>query len=419
MAREDDTKVRARLLPETTLETKTATLAVRPLRLAFLVRARASEEDVLTYLAYCSSVWGGVFNALIPTDGESLTEDWWRVIRAHDPDKVVCCGPISPALRREVEDTVQPFAVVDWTDRGASEHSSGLATFGSVPMGLILWHVYKLHRPVEESNIRMVTPHQAGPLALCAAAQFGTVDEELSRIYGEGLRAQQVDLGLDDFEQYLDVLTQFRDRLSPLDMTKWNLSTFSEEGIAPPGFNLVLLSATRWVEDLCVFWNLRMVPQVVYRESVLAPIELLRGKKNLQRLADWCNANVGPTNHLNLVSTTVPPRRLRRLSRRLKGLLIKRLQQVHIWHGRFGISKFRVYESEQARELRIENRTFSFFRPEPSFSDSIRANEEWVADVDFRGRRYLGKGYIPPRYAGVCRLLSGEPSDWTRDAARG
>lgn len=421
MSKARDRKVKARLLPEMSVETRAATVAVRPLRLAFLINIDAPEERLLKYLAYNSSIWGGIYNCLVPTDGESLTEDWWRVLRMHDPDRIVFCDPGTPALRKQIEDTVQPFAILAWSDDVAAQHSSGIDSFGSLTLRHLLLHIYKAEKPIPESksNIRLPTYHDDSLYRVCAAAQLGVLDEELTSVYIEAFRADSIDLGQDDLQQYLEGLNQFSGRLSPLNMTKWNLSTSSEGGISPPGFNLVLLSEKWSVEAVCVFWNLRMTPEIVYKKSLLLPIEILKGSPNLRTLAEWCNENVRSTNHLNLVSPGVNKRRLVRLRDRLKPLLDNRFAGLDIWHAGFGISRFRAYETKQPQEVRIENRVFSLVRPAPIFGDEIRGNGEWVVDIDFRDRRRLGRGYIPPRYPRLSHLLSGEPSGLTHQASRG
>lgn len=404
-------KLKARLLKEATAEAKLAAVSLRPLRLAFLLRTDASGDTVLRCIRHSTSVWGGVLSALIPTDGQTLGEDWWQVLRNHDPDMIVCCGSVSGRLRGQIGDLVQPFNVASWPEDDMDSQSSSLVRSGSLPMARVLRHIYDVNRPIEQSRIRLAKGPEHAPLGYCAAAQFGVTDDDLTEIYTEAFRAEVTDLGGGDFSAYMAGLSAFGDHLSPLDLTRWGISTSAEEGATPAGLSLVLLGAERWIEDLCVFWNLRMCPHVVYKEVIGLPIDLLRSRSNLRVLARWCNENVQRANYINLVSATVSRRRLLGLRDRLKPLLCGRIQLVHIWHDRFGIEKFRAFESEYPREATVQDGEFKLAVPRLSLSDVTRSGDQWVLDVDFADRLGSRLGYVPPRFGGLNRLLFGQPSN--------
>ncbi len=289
--------------------------------------------------------------------------------------------------------------------------SSSLIRSGSLPMAGVLRHVYDVNRPIEQSRVRLAKAPEHAPLRYCAAAQFGLTGDDLTEIYTEAFRAEVIDLRGGDFRAYMAGLSVFRDQLSPLDMTRWGISTSAEEGPAPAGLSLVFFGAERWIEDLCVFWNLRMCPHVVYKEVIALPIDLLRSRSNLNILARWCNENVQGANYINLVSATVSRRRLLGLRNRLKPLLGGRIQLVHIWHDRFGIERFRAFESEHPREATAEDGEFRLAVPRLKLSDVTRSGDQWVLDVDFADRFRSRLGYVPPRFGGLNRLLFGQPSN--------
>ena len=73
MTRLRDRKERAYQVPaEIPPELKTATLSVRPLRLAFLVDAQASREELLKYITYNTSIWGGGANYFVPVHDSGI-----------------------------------------------------------------------------------------------------------------------------------------------------------------------------------------------------------------------------------------------------------------------------------------------------------------------------------------------------------
>lgn len=410
VAKTSDAQTKARLLPDVTTETRLVTASLRPLRLAFLLRTDASSETALACLRHNSSVWGGMFNALIPTDGEVLSEDWWRVLRYHDPDMIVCCGSVGARLREQMGDLIQPFDVHQWSDDNATTLSSVLARSGSVPMTRVLLHLYKTKRPIEGPPIGLPSGPSDPTLRYCAAAQLGETDNQLTQIYKDLFHAETIELTDADFRGYIDGLSRFRDFWSPLDMTTWDLSASSESVGLRSGLSIVLLSREHWIEDLCVFWNLRMFPEVMYKDVVALPIDMLRSPSNLRALAAWCNEKVERTNYVNLVSVGVSRRRLVRLRDRLRPLLGGRIQFVNVWYDRFWVPRFRAHEGEQSREVTIEDIAFRLAVPQPRFSDSAGRTDRWVVDVDFAHRLVPILGYVPPRFVGLNHLLLAEPS---------
>jgi len=409
MTRHRESKERARpIRSNSSVEKRRATVSVRPLRLAFVINTGTAQRELIKYLAYNTSIWGGAYNCLIPTDGQSLSDDWWGILRRHDPDKVVFCGGNSPELIKQIEDIIQPFALLNWNDNVARDHGQGIDLFGCIPLRFVLWHVFEQEQPISQSDIRLPLHQQDSPWNLCIAAQIGALDESLAKVYTEALHAEYVDLEVGDLGGYLAALSSFSGRVSPLDMTRWNLSTLSESASLISGFSMVLYGENS-IADACLFWNLRMSPAIVSKGTLLVPINTLRSQRNLQTLADWCNENVRGTNHMTLVSATVDRRRLARLQTRLKVLLKKQLQFVDVWYSGFSISQFQAYEAQVHEEVVVENRVFAFKNPLPTFGERTRSGMEWVTDADFREHIRPGRGYILPRYPQLNQLLAGEP----------
>lgn len=64
---------------ETSSEKKQASLISRPLRLAFIIREDLSLDNLWYLLTYISSIWGGIYSCLVPTDGKKFPILIWRV----------------------------------------------------------------------------------------------------------------------------------------------------------------------------------------------------------------------------------------------------------------------------------------------------------------------------------------------------
>jgi hypothetical protein len=69
---------------------KTLHASVRPARVAILIdKADADWQDTcLRIIEFYSQLWGGAQNIIVPTDGTTITEHFWALLEAFDPDHV-------------------------------------------------------------------------------------------------------------------------------------------------------------------------------------------------------------------------------------------------------------------------------------------------------------------------------------------
>lgn len=403
-------QIRGRLITAGHIVThEVASVAVRPLRLAFLISETTPKDQLLKYVQYNSSVWGGFYNTLIPTDGQSLKAYWWQTLLALSPDKVIVCGAASEDLLEELNRRVQPYQFWKWSDDALGGQKVERDAFGGVPHAYQLLHIYEASRPISKSNFRIAGAVEESPYSLCAAAQFGLVREPYEGIYVKALQAQVMDCGVKELEEYLNRLTELEKRLTPIETTSRGLIPVVE--MSPAGFTVVLAGENP-VADLCLFWNLRMRPSLGRTSTVVLPAASLREERNVRALAEWCNEAVVGTNYMALASATLGRQRLLTLRKRLKPYLKDGLERVDVWFDSFGMSPIRVFDAESREEIVFEDRLFSMKIPEPSFIDQIR-NGEWVVDVRLGdGNRHKPSSFLPPSFPGLSGLLSGNPEGW-------
>ncbi|PAP75299.1 hypothetical protein [Rubrivirga marina] len=92
--------------PSPTLRLETRT---RPLRAAFLVAPDTLPADAFDALIEtCQGAWGGGFWPIIPTDGETISDDYWRLLSLTDPDVVTAAFDLSDDLKRRIEVEIGP-----------------------------------------------------------------------------------------------------------------------------------------------------------------------------------------------------------------------------------------------------------------------------------------------------------------------
>jgi len=405
----------ARLIREVApTDVQVATLSVRPLRLAFLVDVQASTEDVLKYITYNTSIWGGEFNFLVPVRDSTIADYWWKSLSQCDPDLVVLCFEPKDELFQEIMERIQPFHIWPWFDSIAEHHPSGWDRYGSVPMRYVLWYLHEQLRPIKSSRVRVPQSESSSPFHLCAAAQFGCLEDDVIPLYSEDLKAEVVEIDTASLESYLASLLRFRGNLSPLSMTIDRLSTRSDQMSGMMlGAVFVLLSEKAWVEDLCVFWNLHACARTLASgstEVVMVPYVHLSSEDNLRVFGKWVAEGIRGTNVLTLASAGLDAEELIKLRDRLRPLLPESIL-VDLWHDRFRFARFRATHIETSEEVRVTGRRLDLTLPRPSWWEKARSGMAWVADVQLGGHSITGpgKGYIPPRYPRLNYLLAGEP----------
>jgi hypothetical protein len=84
----------------------------RPIRLAFVLNTdTVTDEQLDAILAYNRSKWGGRYNPLIPTDGETLSTEAWALLHFVDPDFVRTVTPLSTDLVTAIDRRLSPLVV--------------------------------------------------------------------------------------------------------------------------------------------------------------------------------------------------------------------------------------------------------------------------------------------------------------------
>ncbi len=406
-------KERARLIPgEAPTELRFATLSVRPLRLAFLINAESSEDELLKYITYNTSIWGGFSNFFIPLHSSTITDDWLHALRRYDPDKVILCNKVGTMVYEDVSDQIQPFCVMEWSDKVMETHYHSFDKFGSVPLRYIMRYIYDQERPIEQPYIRIPKCPEGSPFRFCMAAQFGELEESLFKIYTQPFKAESVEFSDGSLEVYLECISRFEGRLSPLNVTEYGLSSWTDDPGGILGASLMVLGDGALAEDFCVFWNLRASDRGITKGiSLLLPYSIFSAEDNLYALGKWCNEHVTWTNCLTLVSSSIGAERLIELRDKFRPFLSKKFRFIDLWHRQFPFGRFRMHEPEIREEIRLTGRTFSLRVPKPGWWERSRSGMEWVVDLDLqdRSRLYAGFGYIPPRFPGLNHLLAGKP----------
>jgi hypothetical protein len=84
----------------------------RPLRVAFFIEDNPESLKIIdTILAYNRDRWGGRYNPIVITDGQILTDAWWSLLEAVDPDVVASFVTLSDDLVSSIERRISPYLI--------------------------------------------------------------------------------------------------------------------------------------------------------------------------------------------------------------------------------------------------------------------------------------------------------------------
>ncbi len=83
----------------------------RPFRIAFLVNPADGLDWFDAIFKYNNGKWGGRFNAIFFTDGQTIDEKWWNFLREYDPDIVKTTVTLSEELEKRIHTFLSPLAI--------------------------------------------------------------------------------------------------------------------------------------------------------------------------------------------------------------------------------------------------------------------------------------------------------------------
>jgi hypothetical protein len=85
----------------------------RPLRVAFLIEDKPESIAIIdAVFKYNRDRWGGRYNPIVLTNGQELTDAWWSLLEAVDPDVVKSFVPLSDDLLGAIDRRISPYLIL-------------------------------------------------------------------------------------------------------------------------------------------------------------------------------------------------------------------------------------------------------------------------------------------------------------------
>ena len=101
----------------------------RPVRIVFLVNPSQDSIEIVDQLInFNRGLWGGRFNPIILTDGNTIEDNWWKFLRDVDPDVIKPLVPLSNELVEKFENFLSPLTIEEFREDNNSKLGTGVGT---------------------------------------------------------------------------------------------------------------------------------------------------------------------------------------------------------------------------------------------------------------------------------------------------
>ena len=231
--------------------------------------------------------------------------------------------------------------------------------------------------------------------------------KDFTKIYFlETLKAGQIEFKTNDVDEYLENLSKFFDKISPLGFTVLgNKLTFKSLFTAelPAGFAIILIG-NNWVRDICLYWNFHLGANIMRVNSrhVLLPYSFIKSSAqvrkfvNLLKRVNWCPRQV------ILFSDSVDMKKRLRLRDRLEKYL-NGAKGVSV-SGFRPIADFSVSNSTIGESTIVEDNKAVLRVPDVQFSGFVQGGD-WAIDIKQRSPNEY------PVSSKLNHFLCGSPSE--------
>lgn len=379
----------------------------RPLRIAFLIEDKPESMEIIdTILAYNRDRWGGRYNPIIITNGQTLADPWWSLLEAVDPDIVKAFVTISDDLIVSIERRISPYLILQ-PDRGEQEDAhrrthlinEGLSILPTpLNVRMASWAIGESSLVLFETDQQKTDPL----IKRFTEWNFGGYSHPIHAVSCalEGVSTQLHSVtDANSLVTPLNELSTFRAFTYPI-----QLSSIPKEALPPihhnrshETFNVVIGDTPT---DVAYFWNRpTTLPQWsrTHLNQVWLPLYVAKDAQLTTALSSWLQRSADPNGsykgRIRFVSLSLSQERLQEVAEPLTCKLrvpheVNALQEVQpprISEGIFGSlgqGRMDLYRATGTMErLTLQ---------EPEVLQGPVLGEHWMADlyIEFRPERY-------------------------------
>ncbi len=376
-------------------------IAIRPIRMAFLIDGGPSTRLLNRIFSANSGMWGGVHNLLCPTNGNLLTDEYLQLLHRVNPDLVMLCGEFSDrkAVLRQLRDSdIRPCFLMQGLPLAHSD-SIGIGIEGILDLRMMQGLQRRQSKPTG-----IVDPRRGRP-TLFDKAWFGIPPSRLM-MYLE----DRIDLvSLARFKRESQTSSSdYDDLIGMISITGENLDRYEPGGVrrfrGTPyrlGWPYFVVGTQDNLSDVCYFWNLR----------ALSGPEMVRwvDRTNLRSYMTGLQNRIPPAAKRPLIMTCTGDHDRRAIEGAIKNLKTESVQFSDT-ETVFETAPAFVWKSETRREhtTMSEDEVVIPVRRPSSFELVYPSRvARWVMDVRILGDKALGtKGFVLPCHSYLAKMLT-------------
>lgn len=410
----------------------------RPYRIAFLIDPAAHIEWVNIIQDFNRDKWGGRFNPIILTDGNTISPEWWKFLCDYDPDIIFSVPQLSNGLKRKMHIFLTPFTVVTPHDgqRFVGIHEQPLS-FRPSPEALS-----QIRRSFmsESNSLCYFIVSDATPLPIKTFLQdnFGITNEYDLRYVNVEQERQKCNAKdfrintLEDLNAALLELGDFKNRFVLQSQLCSLPNTFKETDYSHTRERLEVVIGDS-IDEKVYAWNRQLdIPSWMRTQltQLLISRELFEEPAIQEGLLSFINrytSSIGNDNArgTTLVSFTVPEAELRTLLLAKRGLRYSRGVNYLTSHPTFSYERAEhFYLNTTGRNFhRANSNEETLTIEEPTIGATRLNNGSWLTDlaIEYRPERFkhiIGRTYwwrLPKRNSILrdCRFFNKEARiDW-------
>jgi hypothetical protein len=379
----------------------------RPVRIAFLVEDKPESLAIIdAILADNRNRWGGRYNPIIITDGQSLTDDWWAFLEAVDPDIVKSFVTLSDNLVANIDRRISPL-LIQQPDRNEKENGfrslnlhnpsvSILPTKSNIKMAS--WGIRESSLVLFESNSEKIDP-QIRQFIRWNFGEYSPPGDAVNRVLAGVVFTEYYSVNdAVSLVNSLIALSSFRTFTYPI-----QLCSIPKEALPQVDYDRlnemfhVVIGDTP--ADLAYFWNRpSTIPQQnrTYLNQIWLPLCIATNPQLVPVLSSWLQRSADPTGtgqgNIRFVSLSLSQEKLQEIIKPLTCNLavrsyveaLQKIQPPKISNGNTRPSNksemdlYRASSSEERLTLQ-----------EPDILQGSVLNEYWMDDfyIEFRPER--------------------------------
>ncbi len=378
----------------------------RPLRTAFFVGENSDTfNDLDRVFEYCREKWGGRYNPVILTDGQSLSPLFWKILEDYDPDTIFTFVPISPDLLGDIARKLAPLHIEQISDYEKQNPNSRL----HLRYGGLSYLPTPLNDPMPlmrgafiKSTLVLLKCHfqQTAPIvSRFSEWNFGEFSNPIQAVSQalEGIpkiEYQLTDLG--SLINPLKELTSFKSFLYPIQFCSTPtdaLPTMNNDHFGQM-FHVVIGDTPK---DIAYFWNLQAtVPQWkrINLNQVWLPREVATNSELAGVLSGWINRQADPggsnSGHIRFVSLSLTQGELQQIVEPLSQKLRVPKIVTALPDGPILARETPYRNTEKMDRYPLTGTEESIRLQGPTIYSGPNMDEYWMADlyVEFRPERY-------------------------------